>query len=116
MTDPIVERETGKDHDAAFLARLYLEADRVSSLLSDVVRHLKGKVDGLGVDIAQSQAFEKRAAEAFNSIAETQKEHGLFLRKIDANQSLIIRELKLQGQRITELERDRFPPMFPAAE
>lgn len=106
------EIQTGKNQDEAFLARVYLEIDKVSTLLGQVVSHVKGRVDGLDTDVAQSQAFEKRAVDAFNAIAETQREHGRILRSIEANQSLIIQEMRHQGERITALEHERFPTMF----
>jgi hypothetical protein len=109
---PPTERETGRDHDAAFLARVYCETDKVSTLLSDLVRHLKGRIDGLGVDAAQSQAFEARTSAALNSIEGAIRLQSGILDRISVNQTLIIQEIRQHGRRIGELEGMTRPTMF----
>jgi hypothetical protein len=101
--------DTGRDHDAAFAARVYLQAERASELLSVLVDHLKGRVDGMGVDIAQSQEFERETTKALTEIAATQREHGRSLKTISANVSLIASETRRHGGRISAIE-SREPP------
>lgn len=101
---PITERETGKDQDAAFLARLYLDVDKISSTLSDVAQHLKGRIDGLDAESAHSQAFEVRVTAALNSIESAIQMQTRTLETISANQALIIDEIRKHGWRIGELE------------
>lgn len=101
--------DTGRDHDAAFSARVYLQAEKANELLSVLVDHLKGRVDGIDVDVAQAQGFERETTRALGEIVETQREHGRILKTISANISLIVNETKRQGGRILAIE-SREPP------
>lgn len=105
--------DTGRDHDAAFAARVYLQAERASELLSVLVDHLKGRVDGIDVDIAQAQNFERETTKALADIASTQCEHSRILRTISANISLVANETRRQGGRIAAIET-RDTPWFPS--
>lgn len=109
---PKTERDTGKDQDAALLARIYLDVDKVSSGLSAVVQHLKGRIDGLDAEQANSQAFESRVATALSSIEISLQMQSKTLDRISANQSLIIDEIRKHSRRIGELEGMTRPTMF----
>jgi ABC-type transporter Mla subunit MlaD len=55
------ENDTGNHQQDSAIAKAYLAAE-------SLVMHLRGVVDGVQVDIAQSQSFEARAAQAISSI------------------------------------------------
>lgn len=66
LTTPPSEQDTGKFHDDAALARAYIAACNARDEFERWVRYLEGKLNGVEVDIAQSQAFERRTAKAFD--------------------------------------------------
>jgi hypothetical protein len=65
---PPAEQDTGKFHDEAMLARAYVAACNARDEMERWVRYLEGKLNGVEVDIAQSQAFEQRTATGFQRL------------------------------------------------
>jgi hypothetical protein len=59
-----VPRQTTED------VRVYLAVVQMQEQLGSIARYLEGRMDGVSVDIAQSQAFEVRTAKALSGLDE----------------------------------------------
>lgn len=103
---PASERDTGPIREAADV-RLYLELDSMRARLDALVAHLAGRIEGHDVELAQSNAFEKRISGAVQYISSQNDRQQETLDTIKGLCEKMANGLFEQEQRVVVLERWR---------
>jgi hypothetical protein len=105
-TPPPTEVDTGRvPRDTTTLVNTYLAVVALKSQVDAIALNLQGQVDGLGVDVAQSQAGEQRLGRALGALDAKldlllEGQRNLATGLLEANQRVVVLEQRQRRQSV----------------